>query len=202
MPYRYTRIKKIFYAFFPLFFLTVFLTADISNSYDDGFGPAQKIESEHFTIYYAPGLDTANLARMLNISPSEDILAGKAGKQAGTLAPAGTGLTDMIDTLFTRVCDILDMQLYSYKGEIKICKDASQLKAVYRSLFDKELTGESFYVNDLNTVYITGENFRQEILGHEIGHAVISHYFVVSPSVKVQEILATYVEYQLRKTPR
>lgn len=200
MSYTYPRIKKIFHTFLPLLFLVIFITTGTSYGYDDGFGNAQKIESEHFIIYYAPELDTASLAQTLNINPSEGILTGKTGKQAGTLAPAGTGLTDMIDTLFTRVCDILDMQLYSYKGEIKICKDASQLKAVYRNLFDKELTRESFYVNDLNTVYITGENFRQEILGHEIGHAVISHYFVVSPSVKVQEILATYVEYQLRRS--
>ena len=41
-----------------------------------------------------------------------------------------------------------------------------------------------------------------KVLGHEIGHAVISHYFVVLPSVKVQEVLAVYVEYQLRKTER
>lgn len=201
MPYRYTRVKKILYAFFPLFFLTVFLTAGISYGYDDGFSPAKKIESGHFTIYYAPELDTANLARMLNIGPSEGILAGKGAKQAGASGPAA-GLTDMLDTLFMRICDILDMQLYSYKGEIKICKDSSQLNAVYRNLFDKELTRESFYVNDLNTIYISGDNFTLEILGHEIGHAVISHYFVVSPSVKVQEILATYVEYQLRKTAR
>lgn len=202
MSYRYIRIKKVFCAFFLPSFMAVFLAAGISYAYDDGFSPAKKIESEHFTIYYAPELDTANLAQMLNISPSEEILTGKGAKQAGASGGAAAGLTDMLDTLFTRVCGILDMQLYSYKGEIKICKDAIQLNAVYRNLFDKGLTRESFYVNDLNTIYISGDNFRMEILGHEIGHAVISHYFVVSPSVKVQEILATYVEYQLRKTPR
>jgi len=36
-------------------------------------------------------------------------------------------------------------------------------------------------------------------LGHEIGHAVISNYFVVQPPIRIQEVLAGYVEYQLRK---
>jgi len=57
----------------------------------------------------------------------------------------------------------------------------------------------SFYVNDISAIYISGENFRREILGHEIAHAIINHYFVVSPPIKVQEILAKYIEYQLRK---
>lgn len=33
-----------------------------------------------------------------------------------------------------------------------------------------------------------------------MGHALMSHYFVVQPSVKIQEVLAGYVEYQLRKS--
>ena len=53
---------------------------------------------------------------------------------------------------------------------------------------------------DINTIYITAENFKKAVLGHEVAHAVISHYFVVQPSMKVQEVLAGYIEYQLRKT--
>jgi hypothetical protein len=37
------------------------------------------------------------------------------------------------------------------------------------------------------------------VLGHEIAHAIMSHYFVVLPSEKIQEVLAGFVEYQLRK---
>lgn len=187
----YTKINKIIFVFFILFFLSI----GISDSYDDGLGQAKRIESNHFTIYYAPELEIANLAQQLNIRPSDEILVGKGRQGYSSVGE----LTDMLDTLFVRVCDILDMQLYSFKGNIKVCKDFVQLKAIYRNLFDKELTGQSFYVNDLNTVYISEEGFKQEILGHEIAHAVISHYFVVSPSVKIQEVLAGYVEYQLRK---
>lgn len=187
----YTKINKIIFVLFILFFLTV----GISYSYDDGFGAAKKIESNHFTIYYAPELEIATLAQWLNINPSDEILVGKGRQEYSSVGE----LTDMLDTLFVRVCDILDMQLYSFKGNIKICKDFTHLKAIYRNLFDKELTGQSFYINDLNTIYISKDNFKQEILGHEIGHAVISHYFVVLPSVKIQEVLAGYVEYQLRR---
>ena len=163
---------------------------------EDGFGPARQAEGKHFTVYYSPEIEAFSLLRELRISASDQVLAG------GTLSrgdSAGAELTDMVDILFNRVCNILDMQVYSYKGNIKVCASQSQLNVIYTNLFEKELTRKSFYVYDLNTIYISAESFTREILGHEIAHAVISHYFVVLPSVKVQEILSSYVEYQLRK---
>jgi hypothetical protein len=186
------RINKIALAFFILFLLST----TVSYSYEDGFGPAKKEEGNNFTIYYTPELDTALLKQQLNLGPADAFLAGETVK--GPDSPIE--LTGMVDTLFTLVCDTLDMQLYSYKGEIKVCKNFDQLKAIYKTLFDKELVRQSFYVNDLNTIYISEEFFKPEILGHEIAHAVISHYFVVLPSVKIQEVLSAYVEYQLRRT--
>ena len=175
-----------------IIFFNVRLAA--ADDADDGFGPARKIESRYFTIYYAPELDSLSLAGQLNVSAGERILAGEPPEGGGF------GLGDALDTLFTRVCGILDMQLYSYHGNIKICIDQSQLAGIYRNIFDKDL-GEtkSFYIYSFNTIYVSAANFRQSVIGHEIGHAIISHYFVVQPSVKVQEVLAGYVEYQLRK---
>ncbi len=40
------------------------------------------------------------------------------------------------------------------------------------------------------------------LLGHEMGHVIISHYFVVPPSYRIQEVLTGYVEFQLRKSNR
>jgi len=163
---------------------------------DDGFGPAKEIEGKYFTIYYAPQLEASGLAQRLSISASDKVLSGGSLEVKN---PSASELADMVDILFNRVCNILDMDVYSFKGNIKICRDKDQLKGIYSNLFEKELTRLSFYVYELNTVYISAESFTREILGHEIAHAVISHYFVVLPSVKVQEILASYVEYQLRK---
>jgi len=164
---------------------------------EDGFGPARQAEGKYFTVYYSPEIEAFSLLRELRISASDQVLAG------GTLSrgdSAGAELTDMVDILFNRVCSILDMQVYSYKGNIKVCRSHQQLEGIYTNLFGRGLGGQkSFYVYDLNTIYISAESFTREILGHEMAHAIICHYFVVAPSVKVQEILSSYVEYQLRK---
>jgi len=174
------------------------LAATQSFAADDGFGSGRKTESKHFVIYYSPQVDLSYLALQLNVSPSDNLLAGKPVGR-GEVTELGTSVADMLDTLFTQVCDILDMQLFSFQGEIKVCRDERQLKEVYYNLFRKDLEARSFYVNSLNTIYIASDSFKREILGHEMAHAIVSHYFVVLPSVKIQELLATYTEYQLRK---
>jgi hypothetical protein len=164
-----------------------------AQSVDDRFGSARKIDTQHFTVYFAPSIDLPELAQSFNIRASDDVLTGRS---------SGAGLEGMIDTLFSLACDILDMQLYSYHGTIKICPDQAKLDEIYNTLFNKSLQSRKpFYVYDLDTIYISADSFTREILGHEMGHAIISHYFVVLPSVKIQEVLAAYVEYQLRKHP-
>ena len=159
---------------------------------DDDFGPAKTINTEYFDLYIAPTVDFSWLSQRLDLRPSDEILAGRSSNSLG--------LASGIDSLFLRVCNILDIHLYSYRGKIKVCQDYNQLDSIYSGLFGTSLANRhSFYVFSLNTIYISADNFKREILGHEIGHAVISHYFVVLPPVKVQEVLAGYVEYQLRK---
>lgn len=164
---------------------------------DDGFVVGKKIPGKHFTVFYERDVDTSILIQQLNIGPSDKLLAGKL---AETKPSPDEELTDLLDTLFIRVCDTLDMPLYSFEGNIKVCRDEERLNQIYFNVFGHNLNNlHSFYIYELNTVYISEENFKSTTLGHEIAHAVISHYFVVLPSVKVQEVLAGYVEYQLRK---
>ncbi len=163
-------------------------------AFDDGFGSAKSLETSHFTLYYSSSLNLEELKQRLNIGLSDRLLAGQSISSSGDLAA-------MLDALFTRVCDILDMQLYSLKSNIKVCRDDIQLADIFANLFNRDLGKKrSFYVSDLNTIYVSVEGFNREILGHEIGHAIISRYFVVLPSVKVQEVLSSYVEYQLRQS--
>jgi len=189
--------KVLCFAVTALFICLGISLAAADDVVDDGFGPASSIESRYFTIYYSPQLDPLALAQQLNVSAGERILAGE---QKPPAVGNGYSLAEALDTLFLRVCEILDMQLYSYKGNIKICADQAQLAGIYRKIFDKDLgDAKSFYIYSFNTIYLAASSFRQGIAGHEIGHAIINHYFVVQPSIKVQEVLAGYVEYQLRK---
>lgn len=162
---------------------------------DDGFFAEKKLSGKHLAIYCESGVEISGLANTLDIGASDNLLAGK--KTDVLISPEGE-LAEMVDTLFVRSCDILDMQLFSFTGTLKVCSSQSRLAEIYTILFNRTLKGRaSFYVYSSNTIYISADKFKANILGHEIAHAIISHYFVVLPSVKIQEVLASYVEYQL-----
>lgn len=185
--------------FFTVVFLWVIIFLSSYSSVlavDDGFIAARKISGQNLVIYLASGLDTLALLGQLNIGIADTFLAGSDAKPKVTYDEE---LARAVDALFVRVSDILDIRLYSYEGSVKICRDQEQLAGIYSNLFGRKLAGaSSFYVHSLNSIYVTQESFKAGILGHEIAHAVISNYFVVLPSIRIQEILAGYVEFQLR----
>ncbi len=166
--------------------------------YDDGFGTTKVTNGKYFSVFYTPQINLSDLYQKLQISTSDQMLVGKLNNSSSL---ADSRFADALDTLFLRASDILDMHLYSYHGTIKICRNKEELDKIYSGLFPgSKLNADSFYVHDLNTIYISAEAFSRGILSHEIAHVIISHYFVVQPSAKVAEILSGYVEYQLRKT--
>jgi hypothetical protein len=178
-------------------FVSSFFTAGPSWAVDDGFPSGKKIVSRYFTVTLAPGVDEGALVSRLNIGPQHKILAGESLKGV-TYSPNNLG--DLLDALFGWACGVLDMQLYSYRGEIKVTADAKQLSAVYQKLYGRDSRSDKgFYIFEVNTLYVTADAFTREIVGHELAHAVISNFFVVQPPEKVAEVLAGYIEYQLRK---
>jgi len=158
-----------------------------------------KVKGQHFTIYYEEDVNLLNVAHNVSI-PSSVYLLDDKGKEAddGDGGPVDI-LKKNIDVLFNEVSDILDMHLYSYNGNIKICRNKEQLKEEYHRLFNTELLSESFYYYGENAIFLNAENLTPGIASHEIAHAIINHYFVVVPPIKVQEVLAAYVEYNINK---
>ena len=165
---------------------------------DDNFGSSSRIDTEHFTIYYKSGVDINTLISSLHISPTDEILTNLKVDASTPQAQ----LSSMIEVLFARASDVLDMHIYSLKANIKVFATQQDLTDFYNNLFHAKIpcTGFGFYLDEQKSIYISAEQFRREVLGHEMGHAIMSRYFVVQPSVRIQEVLAGYIEYQLRKS--
>ena len=164
---------------------------------DDGFSLGHKIETHHFTVLIESGVDDEALIRALNIGPQDNFLSGQIMAES-PYSPDNLG--NQLDILFGWVCSVLDMKLYSYKGVIKIAHDENALKQLFHKLYGQPgFSDKSFFVQEINTIYVAAPDFTKEILGHEMGHAAMGSYFLVQPPEKVAEVLAGYVEYQLRK---
>lgn len=108
-------------------------------------------------------------------------------------------LARTIDAIFLEINDSLGLTVDNYFGTIRFMKDHDQLKEVFYSIFRAEFKERAFYFYEGDTIYISLPDMTLGMLGHEMAHAIISHYFVVPPPKKLQEVLSGYVEFKLRK---
>lgn len=181
-----------------LFALSLILMTANSALAQIQFTSAQSIESQYFTIQIQSDVDPIRLLHSLDIGASNQILVN--GRIIQKSLPQDE-LAAALDDLYIRCSEILDMKTTPQKTQIKIFRTHEQLSALFYSQYGGKLpdTGSSYYSTHTNTIYISEEGFKLGIIGHEMGHVLINNYFVNTPPGKIQEVLAGYVEFQLRK---
>ena len=179
---------------FLVFFVVVILCAGFSFAQGDTLVPV--IESQYFSIYGPKGFDISELLSKLNFKYflRADMLSGSASQGPKDI------LVKTMDVLYLEVSDILGIHVYSFHGNIEFYPDQASVSEIFKNYSQEDFTERSFYLHGKNTIYISFSDLTLGMLGHEIAHAIQSHYFAVPPPPKVQEILSGYVEYSLQKT--
>lgn len=154
------------------------------------------VKSKYFSLYGYRNLDIDSLLNKLyfNYFFHPDTVLQETGQDKKSI------LSKTLDSLFLEVSDILDIHLYSLHSTIKIHPDQNSINSEFNKFFETDFDERSFYLYEKNTIYISFSDLTLGMLGHEVAHAIISHYFVVPPPVTIQEVLAGYVEYNLRKS--
>ena len=99
--------------------------------------------------------------------------------------------------LFNRAEAILDMRPENMHLKIKIFRTRTELNDEYEKIFSTREDVKSFYVYKFNTIYISEEDISDSIIAHEMGHAIVDHYFAVIPPETIRELLASYVDLHL-----
>ena len=102
-----------------------------------------------------------------------------------------------VNALVENVEMILDMYPPSLKASIKLLPSNSDVQKIYMDKYNKESDFVAFYSTGDKTIYVSVSDILVRILAHELAHAVIDHYFEVTPPVKIHEVLAQYVEREL-----
>ena len=153
----------------------------------------REIKSEYFVIFYRPDADLRAIYGRLKERPL--YFLGKHDKMAGQGYPEK--IAARLDALFRRAEKTLGMNPRVKTVTIRIFKDQDELNEEYRRLFGNRKSYVSFYVYKYNTIYTTESAISDSVMAHEMGHAIVDHYFVIRPPESVREILATYVDKHL-----
>ncbi len=156
-----------------------------------------RLETDYVTLYCDAGCTPQAVNARLNVSPV--ILARY---ESGIVRETGgEQVRAKLDAMFQKVQDLLGMPLPGTTVNLKVYSSREGIRAYYRKLYGKEysnLKGDatilSFYIYKENTIHVFLGDLSVPVLSHEMGHCVVDHYFIVVPPVKVQEILAMYVD--------
>ncbi len=156
---------------------------------------AETIETKYFSVSICDSCNLSTFAEKINAK--ELFRLDALSKNSSDIRSV---IKEGIDSLFLEVCDALNITLKSYRGSLVVYPDVVEVsKAASGNSQIIEASLPSLYIPSINTIYISFNDATAGMLAHEMAHAVISTYFVVAPPTKVQEILAGYVEYSIRK---
>ncbi len=153
------------------------------------------VKSRYFSVYAKKEVDVNNFLYKLNFN----YLKNDANFIAQN-SDLKSVLAQTLDSLFLEISNILDIHVYDLNSNLNIYLNTEEVQKVFREIFKKDFDQISFYLPETNSIYISENDLALGVLGHEIAHSIVSHYFVVSPPVKVAEVLCGYVEYSLRKS--
>lgn len=147
----------------------------------------------YFSIYAYSGIDSQQLLEKINFS---------AFSQGYNLKMQDDSIRDILaktfDAVYLEVSNALGINVYSFEGDIKIFPDQQSLNEEFFAIFGRDFSERAFYVHEKSTLYFSFEDLTLGVLVHEMAHMIMSNYFVVPPSEKLQEILSGYAEYHFR----
>ena len=152
--------------------------------------------SQYFSIRGPADMNVIDVLAKLNYNyflQVDSLLNGKESEPKIILAHT-------LDAMFLESCRILGIHVYSFTATLEFLADQNAVKIVIKNLSGIDVDERAFYLYDLKTIYISLADLSVGVLGHEMAHAIISHYFGAPPSDNIQEILAGYVDYSLRKS--
>ena len=104
-----------------------------------------------------------------------------------------------VDWLFQRVQMALEMHKPDTRVHIRLYQNQEEISEVCVKMSGKPTKAPAFYWKETNTIYLQTEKLSIGILAHEMGHAVIDHYFIIPPPSKISEMLCQYVDGQISK---
>ncbi|MEW5895199.1 MAG: hypothetical protein AB1650_05535 [Candidatus Omnitrophota bacterium] len=151
-------------------------------------------QGQYFSVYAFPQMDCQQLLQKIHYDDFFPIRPFDSKEDSCRELVAKT-----LDAVYLEVSDTLGINVYSFKGSIKIFPDREMLNEEYLTMFREGFTERAFYFHEEAALYLSFEDLDVALLTHEMTHVIISNYFIVPPSPKLQEILSGYAEYHFRK---
>jgi len=178
--------------------IIVMITAAFVAVSGHAFAQELSFGGKSFTVYYAPDVDLKRVERALRCR----YFPLSAAERERFVSPAYSveeRICARLESLLKRVKTVLAMDPENVNLNVRIYKTREGLKDEYYLLFNTRANYKSFYVHRLETIYTSAPDISDTILIHELGHAVVDHYFHQLPPTKIAEMLANFADQHLEE---
>ena len=99
-----------------------------------------------------------------------------------------------IDTVVEKAEIVLDMFPKNLHLRIVLEEDSGDVGDTFKLKYGKKINHIAFYSLSEDTIYISVEDTKLQVLAHEIGHAIVDHFFDVRPPYNIHELMAQFTE--------
>jgi hypothetical protein len=99
-----------------------------------------------------------------------------------------------VDLVVEKAETVLDMFPNKLHFTLILLPDSDGVSRVFYQNYHKRVNYLSFYSLSQKAIYISVDDANIHILAHEIGHAIVDHYFKVRPPYNIHELMAQFVE--------
>ncbi len=99
-----------------------------------------------------------------------------------------------LDIIIEKAEGVLDMFPDNLHITVVVLPTKSDVAAVYKKKYAKRVNHIAYYSLSEDTIYISAKDTKLRVIAHEIGHAIVDHYFKVRPPYNIHELMAQFTE--------
>ncbi|EKD35230.1 MAG: hypothetical protein ACD_75C01987G0003 [uncultured bacterium] len=150
---------------------------------------AKEVKSRYITLIYASQQQLDDLNDRLELTRKLDQFVRKKN-----ILTVEDEVLAKIDTILEKAETVLDMFPDNLHIRVVLLDSADDVARIFKEKYGKDANHIAYYSLSEDTIYISVDNARLEVLAHEMGHAIVDHYFDVRPPYNIHELMAQFTE--------
>ncbi len=97
-----------------------------------------------------------------------------------------------IDTIIEKAMVVLDMYPNKMHIKVVVVPNKKAIAQIYQQKYGKRVGFVAYYSLGEDTIYVSADHGNLEVVSHEIGHAIVDHFFEVRPPYNIHEMMAQF----------
>ncbi len=97
-----------------------------------------------------------------------------------------------IDIIIEKAQVVLDMFPNNMQIGVVLLADEDDVARIYKKKYGRSANHIAYYSLSEDTIYLSVDDVNLEVFSHEVGHAVVDHFFKVRPPYNIHELMAQF----------